>query len=113
MGGDENELAVAQCFAAALARLVDGAVFDPQEGCLQTVEQAIDHAKKQIAGMAPKSKVRGTRPADIKHYLKPLLQMRSDLVLVDRQFVNPAGAASDTGCLLRSNEQQVFVPCVE
>ena len=59
LGGDENELAVAQCFAAALARLVDGAVFDPQEGCLQTVEQAIDHAKKQIAGMAPKSKVRG------------------------------------------------------
>ena len=83
-GGDENELTVAQCFAAALAKLVDGAVFDPQEGGLQTVEQAIEQAKKQIATMAPKSKVRGTRPADIKHYLKPLLQMRSDLVLVDR-----------------------------
>ena len=84
LGGDEDELTVALCFAAALAKLVDGAVFDPQEACLQTVEQAIDQAKKQIAAMAPKSKVRGTRPADIKHYLKPLLQMRSDLVLVDR-----------------------------
>ena len=86
-GGDENELTVAQCLAAALAKLVDGAVFDPQEGCLQTVEQAIEQAKKQIAAMSPKSKVRGTRPADIKHYLKPLLQMRDDLVLVDRLLV--------------------------
>ena len=84
LGGDENELTVALCFAAALARLVDGIVFDPQEGCLQTVEQAIEQAKKQIAAIVPKSKVRGTRPADIKHYLKPLLRMRSDLVLVDR-----------------------------
>ena len=89
-GGGEDELTVAQCFAAALAKLVNGAVFDPQDGCLQTVEQSIDQAKKQIAAMAPKSNVRGTRPADIKHYLKPLLQMRRDLVLVDRSlFICP------------------------
>ena len=83
-GGDEDEFTVAQCFAAALVKLVDGAVFDPQEGGLQTIEQAIDVARKQVAAIAPQSKVRGTRPADVKHYLKPLLQMRSDLVLVDR-----------------------------
>ena len=82
--GDEKELAVARCVAAALAKLVNGIVFDDEEGELQTVEQAINQARKQIAAIAPKSKVRGTRPADIKHYLKPLLQMRSDLVLVDR-----------------------------
>ena len=83
-GGNERELAVAQCFAAALAKLVDGTVFDEQEDGLQTAEQTIDRARKQIAAAVPKSKVRGTRPADLKHYLKPLLQMRSDLVLVDR-----------------------------
>ena len=47
-GGDEKELAVALCFAAALAKLVNGVVFDPQEGELQTVEQAIEIARKQV-----------------------------------------------------------------
>ncbi len=88
--GDEDEFVVARCFAATLAKLVEGAVFDPQERCLQTGEQVIDEARKRIAASQPKSKVRGTRPADIKHYLKPLLQMRSDLVLVDRSlFIRP------------------------
>ena len=29
----------------------------------------------------------GTRPSDIKRYLKPLLQQRSDLVLVGRRLI--------------------------
>ena len=86
--GDEDEFVVARCFAATLAKLGEGAVFDPQERCLQTGEQAIDEARKRIAASQPKSKVRGTRPADIKHYLEPLLQMRSDLVLVDRSMLS-------------------------
>ena len=48
LGGDEKELAVALCFAAALAKLVNGVVFDPQEGELQTVEEAIDIARKYV-----------------------------------------------------------------
>jgi hypothetical protein len=47
-GGDEKELAVALCFAAALAKLVNGVVFDPQEGELQAIEEAIDIARKQV-----------------------------------------------------------------
>ena len=47
-GGDEKELAVALCFAAALAKLVNGVVFDAEEGELQTVEQAIDIARRQV-----------------------------------------------------------------
>src|SRR5262245_5537885 len=31
-GGDDNEFVTAFCLAAALAKLVDGVVFDPQEG---------------------------------------------------------------------------------
>lgn len=48
LGGDEKELAVALCFAATLAKLVNGVVFDPQEGEVQAVEQAIDIARKQV-----------------------------------------------------------------
>ena len=31
----------------------------------------------------------GTRPADIKRYLKPLLELRSDLVVVGRLLIRP------------------------
>jgi hypothetical protein len=48
-GGDEKELAVALCFAAGLAKSVNGAVFDAEEGELQTVEEAIDIARRQVA----------------------------------------------------------------
>jgi len=84
LGGDENELTVAQCFAAALARLVDGAVFDPEEAGVLTADDAIARARQLLKDTATKTKFPGTRPADIKRYLKPLLQMRRDLVLVGR-----------------------------
>ena len=38
----------------------------------------------------PRDKLPGTRPADIKRYLKPLLEQRDDLVLVGRHlFIRP------------------------
>jgi hypothetical protein len=83
-GGDDGEFTVALCFAAALAKLKNGEIFDPQEGDLETIERTIDAARKQLATSKPASKARGTRPAAIKHYLKPLLQMRSDLLLTGR-----------------------------
>jgi len=83
-GGDKDEFVVALCFAAALAKLTDGAVFDPQEGELRTFAQASDVARKQLATAGPTGKPPGTREADLKRYLAPLLEMRDDLVLVGR-----------------------------
>jgi hypothetical protein len=52
--------------------------------------RAIAFAKKHLTAIVKpheKDKRPGTRPADIKRYLKPLLKMRSDLVLVHRRVV--------------------------
>jgi hypothetical protein len=90
-GGDEDEMLCALCAAAALARLVKGAVFEEGEGRLLSPEEAIDDARRHLPRPAPPGpKLRGTRPADIKRYLKPLLDQRGDLVLVGRRlFIRP------------------------
>jgi hypothetical protein len=83
-GGDENEMLCGLCAAAALAKLVNGVVFDEEN--LMSTGAAIDVARKAL-GEPEKSKGKrepGTRPADIKRYVKPLLELRSDLVLIDR-----------------------------
>jgi hypothetical protein len=80
---------VATCFAATLAKLVDGAVFDAQAGQILTLEHAVANAREWLEETKPTAKLPGTRPADIRRYLKPLLQQRSDLVLVGRRLVIP------------------------
>ena len=84
-GGDEDEMLCALCTAAALAKLVDGVVLD-EDGSL-SVEQAIEQARGYLDSVKPPDPRYGTRPADIKRYLRPLLELRSDLVLVGRLLV--------------------------
>jgi hypothetical protein len=72
--------------AAALAKLLDGVVFDEAEDRLLSVDDAIAVARQNLQVLLkPEDKKRpGTRPADLKRYLKPLLKQRSDLVLIGR-----------------------------
>jgi hypothetical protein len=84
-GGDEDEMLCALCTAAALAKLVDGVVLD-EDGRL-SVEQAIEQARRNLDSVKPPDPRYGTRPADIKRYLKPLLELRSDLVVVGRMLL--------------------------
>jgi hypothetical protein len=88
-GGDFQEAVAGMCSAAALAKLVNGIVFDESENRLLSVEDAIRVARKNLQALvkpdAPKRL--GTRPADIKRYLKPLLTKRNDLVLIGRTLI--------------------------
>lgn len=94
-GGDENEMLAGLCTAAALAQLVDGLVLDGAEGKLLSAQAAINVARKALASVSPppdgrSARLPGTGPADLKRYLKPLLQQRDDLVLVGRRlFIRP------------------------
>jgi hypothetical protein len=87
-GGDETEMLAGMCAAAALAKLVNGVVIEEAEDLLLSVDGAVDLARKHVALVVkPQDKRPGTRPADIKRYLKPLLKMRDDLVLVGRLLI--------------------------
>ncbi len=93
-GGDENEMLAGLCVAAALARLLKASVFDEAEDTLCDADGAAALARKNLQAVADsieaekaRGRTRGTRPADIRHYLKPLLKMRPDLALVDRSLV--------------------------
>ena len=89
-GGDETEMLAGMCAAAALAKLVNGVVVEDEEGLLLSVDEAVGFARKHLDAIVKpqeKDKRPGTRPADIKRYLKPLLKLRSDLVLVGRHLV--------------------------
>ena len=88
-GGDFQEAVAGMCGAAALAKLVDGVVFDEAENRLLSVEDAIAVARKNVEGLVtPEAAIRlGTRPTDIKRYLKPLLKQRDDLVLIGRLVI--------------------------
>jgi hypothetical protein len=91
-GSNENEMVTAICASAALAKLVGGVVLDCASGELMPVDEAIAWAKEYIdrrveanvEAAKPKNKRFGTRPIDLKRYLRPLLEKRNDLVLVDR-----------------------------
>ena len=88
-GGDEREMVCALCTAAALAKLVDGIVRDDDSRHL-SADQAIADARQSLSRVKPAEPRYGTRPADIKRYLKPLLELRSDLVVVGRHlFIRP------------------------
>jgi hypothetical protein len=86
-GGSEDEMLCGLCAAAALAKLVDGVVLEEHEDLLLTPDEAVAFARKHLESVKPQPAGRGTRPADIKRYLKPLLQLRRDLVLVGRLLV--------------------------
>ena len=90
-GGDESEMLCALYASAALARLVNGVFLGEDEPRVLDADEAIAAARRYLADTAAKPKGRsspgGTRPADLKRYLKPLLEQRSDLVLVERHLV--------------------------
>ena len=84
-GGDLVEAAAGQCGAAALAKLVGGIVFDEAEDRLLSVDEATEVARGTVAAVPPPApKKPGTRQADLKRYLKPLLELRPDLALHGR-----------------------------
>jgi hypothetical protein len=85
-GGDEQEMLCALCTAAALAKLTDGIVLD-DDGRPLSAEQAVAQARGSLSRVKPAEPRYGTRPADIKRYLKPLLELRSDLVVVGRHLL--------------------------
>jgi hypothetical protein len=82
-GGDMMELLSAQAVAAAVAKLTGGIVYEAEGGNLQSLDEAIGAARQTLSELtaSDKAEVRGTRPADIKYYLKPLLKERTDLIL--------------------------------
>lgn len=88
-GGDEDQMLAGVCAAAALAKLVNGVVLGEWEAKLLSPEEAIALARETLqATLKPESRPRrGTRPADIKWYLKSLLKQRSDLVVIDRMVL--------------------------
>lgn len=90
-GGDVTEMLCGMCACAALATLVDGLVLEGESGDRLSPEQAVERARTTLATTAPPETKRrrdpGTRPADIRRYVKPLLKVRDDLVLIDRRLV--------------------------
>jgi hypothetical protein len=78
-GGDDSEMLAGLCVAAALAKLVNGVVLEEGEGRLLSADEAIGLARKHLdVAVKPQDQRPGTRPADVKRYLKPLLQQRSE-----------------------------------
>ncbi|HMK79659.1 MAG TPA: hypothetical protein VK438_08415 [Xanthobacteraceae bacterium] len=85
----EDEMLAAMCAAAALAKLVNGIVFEDQEGKLFSPDEAAAFAREHLKSyFKPRdTHWRLTRPADIRRYLRPLLRQREDLVLIGRMLV--------------------------
>jgi hypothetical protein len=88
-GSDSQECVAAFCSAAAFAKLTDGVVFEEIEGKLLSVPEAIAAAHQMLETLPKPDETRrpGTRPADIRRYLRPLLELRSDLVLRGRHLL--------------------------
>lgn len=87
--GDFQEAVAGMCAAAALAKMMNGVMFDEAEGKLLSPDEAVALARRNLETLLqPEEKPRlGTRPADIKRYLKPLLKQRSDLALLGRLLI--------------------------
>ena len=75
-GGDFQEAVAGMSAAAALAKLMNGVVFDEAEDRLLSVDDAIALARKNLQELVKPEDAKhpGTRPADLKRYLKPLLK---------------------------------------
>jgi hypothetical protein len=87
--GDFQEAVAGMSAAAALAKLMNGVVFDEAEDRLLSADDAIAVARKNLQELVKPEDVKrpGTRPADFKRYLKPLLKQRSDLLLIGRLLI--------------------------
>ena len=87
--GDFQEAVAGMSAAAALAKLMSGVVFDEAEDRLLSIDDAIALARKNLQELVKPEDAKhpGTRPADLKRYLKPLLKQRSDLVLIGRLLI--------------------------
>ena len=87
--GDFQEAVAGMSAAAALAKLMNGVVFDEAEDRLWSADEAIALARKNLQELVKPEDTKhpGTRPADLKRYLKPLLKQRSDLVLIGRLLI--------------------------
>ena len=85
-GGDFQEAVAGMAAAAALAKLMDGLVLDEAEDKLLSADDAIALARRNLQELVKPEDAKhpGTRPADLKRYLKPLLKQRSDLMLIGR-----------------------------
>jgi hypothetical protein len=66
-----------------LAKITEGLVLEEFEGTLMQADEAARVAREEL-NRTPKPQVTrpGTRPADLKRYLAPLLKQRDDLVLI-------------------------------
>jgi hypothetical protein len=107
-GGDEREMLCALCTAAALAKLTDGVVRD-DDGNHLSAGQAIAEAQESLKRVKLPEPRHGTRPADIKRYLKPLLELRSDLVVVGRHlFIRPVRHLLRGAQFYRTNDKYRF-----
>ena len=86
---NEREMGAGLCGAAALAKLVNGVVYEDLEGQLFTPDDAVAYARENLQPLMKwlDSGRRGTRPGDVKHYLKPLLKQRDDLVVIGRALL--------------------------
>ena len=113
-GSAEDEMVCGLCCAAALAKLVNGIVYEETDGVLWSTLQAIEEAKKHFEEFANKTDpTRGTRSSDIKRYLKSLLKQRSDLTLAGRTPGHPPGSASVARRVPRSHQRQISFPVME
>ena len=62
-------------------------ILDEAEGRVVSIDEAIATATALLEARPPDTPRLGTRPADLKRYLKSLLKMRPDLVLVGRMLI--------------------------
>jgi len=107
-GGDESEMLCALCASAALAQIVGGVVLGEDDETPLTAEQAIAAARQSLQPRAKTPRVGGTTPADIKRYLKPLLERRRDLVLMGRMLLIRPVRHLLRGALLERSDQHTL-----
>jgi hypothetical protein len=79
-GGDESELLAAQCLAAAITKLTNGIVFDPEGDRIQSLDELLGEVRGTLAAEKPPP-TSITHLDDLKLHLKALLELRSDLML--------------------------------
>jgi hypothetical protein len=88
-GGDFQEAVAGMSIAAALATLMNGVVFDEAEDRLLSADEALALARQNLQTLIKPDEPKrpGTRPADLKRYLRPLLKLRPDLMLIGRLLI--------------------------
>ena len=108
--GDFQEAVAGMCAAAALAKLMNGVVFERAfEERLLSIDDATLVARRGLETLTKRDEPTrlGTRPADLKRYLKPLLKQRSDLDFIWANVDHSAGATSAARRVLRPHQRQI------